>query len=51
MLSPLQRRGSIVPATPHIGKPPGGGVLATVEMWLLSPMAVLTLFFAVMSMD
>ena len=29
----------------------GGGVLVTVGEWLLSPMAVLTLFFAVMSMD
>ena len=37
------------------GHPPsgrhGGGVLVTVGEWLLSPMAVLTLFFAVMFTD
>ena len=36
--------------TPH-REATGGGVLVTVGVWLLCPMAVLTLFFAVMSTD
>jgi hypothetical protein len=48
--APSNEGAFLVSATPPSGSL-GGGVLVTVGEWLLSPMAVLTLFFAVMSTD